>query len=50
MDAIAGAMSRIYTDGAFRQELVAKGYEREKEFSWAAAAENTLAIYKEILA
>ena len=49
VDAIASAMSRIYTDGAFRQELVAKGYEREKEFSWAKAAEETLGIYKEIL-
>lgn len=49
VDAIADAMSRIYTDGVFRQELVAKGYEREKEFSWAKAAEETLAIYKEIL-
>ncbi len=49
VDAIAGAMSQIYTDGAFRQELVAKGYEREKEFSWANAAEETLGIYKEIL-
>ena len=49
VDAIAGAMSQIYTDGVFRQELVAKGYEREKEFSWAKAAEETLGIYKEIL-
>ena len=49
VDAIADAMSRIYTDGVFRQELVAKGYEREKEFSWAKAAEETLVIYKEIL-
>ena len=49
VDAIADAMSRIYTDGVFRQELVAKGYEREKEFSWAKAAEETLGIYKEIL-
>ena len=50
VDAIADAMSRIYTDQAFRQTLVEKGYAREKEFSWADAAENTLAIYKEILA
>jgi glycosyltransferase involved in cell wall biosynthesis len=49
VDAIAGAMSQIYTDGAFRQELVTKGHEREKEFSWAKAAEETLGIYKEIL-
>ena len=49
VDAIAGAMTRIYTDQAFRQNLVEKGYEREKEFSWADAAEKTLAIYREIL-
>ena len=49
VDAIADAMNRVYTDQTFRNELVAKGYEREKEFSWAKAAEETLAIYKEIL-
>ncbi len=48
-DAIAGAFEKIYSDETFRKELVAKGYEREKEFSWASTAEQTLAIYKEIL-
>lgn len=47
---IADAMKRIYTDEPFRKELVEKGYAREKEFSWAAAAEKTLEIYREILA
>ena len=47
---IADAMKRIYTDESFRKELVEKGYAREKEFSWGAAAEKTLEIYKEILA
>ena len=46
---IADAMKRIYTDEPFRQELVEKGYAREREFSWAAAAEKTLKIYREIL-
>ena len=47
---IADAMKRIYTDESFRKELVEKGYAREKEFSWGAAAEKTLEIYREILA
>ena len=42
-------MEKICTDEAFRQELIAKGYEREKEFSWRRAAEETLAVYEEIL-
>lgn len=49
VDAITGAMTRIYSDKDFRQNLVEKGYEREKEFSWADAAEKTLAIYRELL-
>jgi glycosyltransferase involved in cell wall biosynthesis len=48
-DAIAEAFAKIYSDESFRKELVEKGYEREKEFSWAAAADETLEIYKEIL-
>ena len=47
---IADAMKRIYTDEPFRKELVEKGYAREREFSWADAADKTLEIYKEILA
>ena len=49
VDAVAGAMTKVYTDKAFRKELVAKGYAREKEFSWRKAAEETLAVYEEIL-
>ncbi|MBO7516849.1 MAG: glycosyltransferase family 4 protein [Spirochaetia bacterium] len=49
VDAIAGAMTKVYTDEAFRKELIEKGYAREKEFSWAEAAEQTLAIYREVL-
>jgi len=50
VDAIAEAFAKIYRDEPFRKELVEKGYEREKEFSWADTAEKTLEIYKEILA
>ena len=49
VDAIADAMTRVYTDETFRKELLEKGYEREKKFSWASAAEKTLDIYREIL-
>jgi glycosyltransferase involved in cell wall biosynthesis len=49
VDAISDAMTRVYTDETFRRKLIEKGYEREKEFSWASAAEKTLDIYKEIL-
>lgn len=49
VEAIAGALAKIYSDEPFRQELIAKGYAREKSFSWAKAAEETLAIYREIL-
>ena len=49
VDAIAGAMTKVYTDEPFRKELIEKGYAREKEFSWAEAAEQTLAIYREVL-
>ena len=50
VDAISEAFAKIYSDEPFRKELVEKGYEREKEFSWADTAEKTLEIYKEILA
>jgi len=50
VDAISEAFAKIYRDEPFRKELMEKGYEREKEFSWADTAEKTLEIYKEILA
>ncbi len=46
---IESAMEKICTDESLRKELTEKGYEREKEFSWRRAAEETLAVYEEIL-
>ncbi len=46
---IESAMEKICTDESLRKELTKKGYEREKEFSWRRAAEETLAVYEEIL-
>ena len=45
---IAEAMIRILRDPALREELSRKGYERAKQFSWEKAAEETLAIYREV--
>ena len=49
VDDISAAMKQVYSDEAFRNSLIEKGYAREKEFSWVKAAEMTLKIYKEIL-
>lgn len=43
-DAIAAAMLRLSRDESLRQELIAKGYENVKRFSWEKAARETLAV------
>ncbi len=43
---LAGGIRRALAE---RDELVAAGLERAKAFSWRAAAERTLAVYREIL-
>ena len=47
VDAIAAAMLRLSQDEALRQELIAKGYENVKRFSWEKAARETLAVLEE---
>ena len=47
VDAIAAAMLRLSRDEALRQELIAKGYENVKRFSWEKAARETLAVLEE---
>ena len=47
VDAIAAAMLRLSRDEALRQELIAKGYENVKRFSWQKAASETLAVLEE---
>lgn len=44
VEAIANAMLRLSRDEALRQELIAKGYENVKRFSWEKAARETLAV------
>ncbi len=44
VEALAQAMLRLSRDEALRQELIAKGYENVKRFSWEKAARETLAV------
>lgn len=46
---IAEGIRRAVTDEPLRQELIAKGRARAREFSWARAAADTLAVYREVL-
>ena len=50
VDDIAAAMLRLSRDEALRQELIAKGYENVKRFSWQKAARETLAVLEEAAA
>jgi len=47
--AIAAALSRLLGDPVRREELVVRGSERWKAFSWERAAEETLAVYERAL-
>jgi glycosyltransferase involved in cell wall biosynthesis len=44
--ALAGGIERALAD---RERLVAAGFDRAKQFSWAETAERTLAVYRELL-
>jgi len=45
-DDFASALRRILDDSTLRQDLVARGREHVKQFSWRRCAEETLAIYR----
>ncbi len=49
VDALAGALERIAGDAALRADLTARGYRRVQCFSWQRAAQETLAVYREVL-
>lgn len=45
---IAGALGRIVEDGQLREDLRTRGLARAREFSWRRAAEEVLAILREV--
>jgi glycosyltransferase involved in cell wall biosynthesis len=46
---IAHAIQTILTDSTLRTSLVAKGFERVKDFSWQKCARETLSVYRHVL-
>lgn len=44
---ILGALRLVSRDDNLRQELIARGRERVRQFSWRATAESTLSVYEE---
>ena len=48
VDGFASALSRILDDAALRDDLVRRGRARAAEFTWAATAEATVAVYREV--
>jgi glycosyltransferase involved in cell wall biosynthesis len=48
VDEIAGALERLLTDQQLRQKLGAEGKRRAANFTWARAAEQTLAVLRKM--
>lgn len=46
--AFASAIERVLTNKRLHSELIAKGYERTKLFSWGETARKTLAVFNEL--
>lgn len=44
----AQALDQLLSDATLRDRLVSAGHERVRRFSWDAAAEDTLAVYREL--
>jgi glycosyltransferase involved in cell wall biosynthesis len=47
-DAIASAIRRVVADEALRAELIRRGFENVKRFSWQKCAQETLAVLESV--
>ena len=47
VEAMAEGISTLMEDQSLRDDMIAKGHARVQQFSWRAAAEHTLAVYRE---
>jgi glycosyltransferase involved in cell wall biosynthesis len=47
-DSLAAAMSRVLTDDKLRDNMVRKGLEQSKKFSWEKAARQTMEVYQSV--
>jgi glycosyltransferase involved in cell wall biosynthesis len=48
-DSLLAAIERVLRDMSYRANLVQKGFERASSFSWQRCAEQTMAVYKQVL-
>ena len=46
---IADGLRRLTEDRSLRDELIRKGFERSKEFTWEKSVEQTWDVYRELL-
>jgi len=49
MDEIRSTINKVLNNDDLRQELIAKGYERSKAFSWEDSVNKTIKIYESVL-
>ncbi len=49
-DSLCQAMFEVLNDQQLRQEMIRKGFEQASKFSWEKCAEQTIDIYKIMLA
>ena len=49
IDAIYGAMHHILNNANFRQNIIERGVKHSREFSWESTAQQTAAIYRQVL-
>jgi glycosyltransferase involved in cell wall biosynthesis len=49
VDGLARAMYEVLTNDSLRENIIEKGLERAKKFTWEKAAEETLKVYKEVM-
>ena len=49
-EALAEAIVHVLDEGALRDKMGAKGFERVKQFTWERAAHQTMAVYRDVCA
>ena len=45
---VGGAMYRVYKEDRYREEIIKKGKERAKDFSWDMTVEKTVSVFEKI--
>jgi glycosyltransferase involved in cell wall biosynthesis len=49
VDDIAQGLTRIVTDGNLRQDLIQRGYQQARQFTWQTCADEVLRVFERIL-